>query len=185
MRKSALWAGLVLVTLASTWGGYYFSQRLAPAPAIPSGPVSRDALPRLMAAPLTDLAGQHRTLAEWRGKVLVINLWATWCTPCKEEMPAFSKIQQQTAGNGVQFVGIAIDTAEAVKAFSAQYPVAYPLLLGDSELSALSKELGNSIQGLPFTLILDRTGQPVANRLGRWPEDDLLKRLQPLLAAGV
>lgn len=184
MKKPVLWACLALVTLLSTWGGYHYSQRVLPPATLPSGPVAQDAVPLLLNAPLTDLHGQRRTLAEWRGKVLVINLWATWCTPCKEEMPAFSRIQEQTAGNGVQFIGIAIDSADAVQAFSAQHPVVYPLLLGDSEVSALSKQLGNSLQALPFTLILDREGRPVANRLGRWPEEDLLDRLKPLLAPG-
>ncbi|CAB1370656.1 TlpA family protein disulfide reductase [Denitratisoma oestradiolicum] len=184
MKRPLLRVGLLLVVLASTWGGYYYSQhRLLPTD-IPAGAVVAEAIPRLLAAPLQDLAGQNRTLAEWRGKILVINLWATWCTPCKDEMPAFSRIHQQLSDNGVQFIGVALDSAEAVRAFSVQYPVSYPLLLGESELGALSTQLGNRVQGLPFTLVLDRQGRAVASRLGRWPEEHLRKQLQSLLTTG-
>ncbi len=113
---------------------------------------------------------------------MVVNFWATWCPPCREEIPYFSRLHTDYAAEGVQFVGIAADSAEAVRAFTARTPLAYPSLVGGPGIIELSTELGNDAAGLPFTLILDRNAEPVAIRTGRLPEAELENLLRRQLS---
>ena len=130
---------------------------------------------------LPDLAGTPQSLGQWKGKVLVLNYWATWCPPCREEMPAFSRLHERFAPKGVQFVGISIDSPSKVKQFSEETPVAYPLLISTMDTMQTLADLGNVAQGLPFTVILDREGTLHSTKLGRYDEKSLEKRLQELL----
>jgi thiol-disulfide isomerase/thioredoxin len=77
---------------------------------------------------LTDVDGKAQSLQQWRGKILVLNYWATWCFPCREEMPGFSRLQAKYQDKGVQFVGISIDEAPKIIEFQKETPVSYPLL---------------------------------------------------------
>ena len=145
-------------------------------------PESRRAIDRLFATTLDDQHGHPQTLAQWRGKILVVNFWATWCPPCREEMSYFSRLHADHAAQGVQFVGIAADSTEAVSSFAAREQIAYPLLVGGQKIVELSTELGNHAAGLPFTLILDRNGEPVATRTGRLAEAELENLLRRQLS---
>ncbi len=107
---------------------------------------------------LTDDKGKTQALSQWQGKTLVINFWATWCPPCLEEMPALSRLQEKHAANGVQFIGIALDSAEALRDFAERHPATYPFLLGGTTGADLARQLGNSRLALPYTAILDRSG---------------------------
>ena len=131
---------------------------------------------------LTDVDGKVQGLQQWRGKILVINYWATWCFPCREEMPGFSRLQTKYQDKGVQFVGISIDDAAKIIEFQKETPVSYPLLIGDMKTMTNSAELGNSRQALPFTAVFDRNGQLVMSRLGRWNEADLEPKLLELIS---
>src|SRR5574337_1673050 len=79
---------------------------------------------------LPDLAGKEQPLAQWRGKVLVVNFWATWCAPCREEMPEFIKAQSEYGAKGLQFVGIAVDQADKTEQFAKEIGLNYPTLVG-------------------------------------------------------
>ena len=127
------------------------------------------------AAPL----GKPQAMAQWRGKVLVVNYWASWCAPCVEEMPAFSRLQEKYAARGVQFVGIGIDDAEKMQAFVRRTPVAYPLLVGDA---AGSQTPALQVRGLPTTVVIDRDGRLEGSRLGRLDEATLEPILLRLMA---
>ena len=143
---------------------------------------SRQAIDRLFAMTLDDPRGRPQALAQWRGKVVVVNFWATWCPPCREEMPYFSRLHADYTAQGVQFVGIAVDSAEAVRAFAARQQISYPLLVGGPGIVELSAELGNRVAGLPFTLLLDRNGEPIATRTGRFAEPELENLLRRQLS---
>ena len=143
---------------------------------------SRQAIDRLFATTLADEHGQHQAMAQWRGKILVVNFWATWCPPCREEMPYFSRLHTDYAAQGVQFVGIAVDSAAAVQAFAAREQISYPLLVGGQASVELSAELGNRAAGLPFTLLMDRNGEPIATRTGRFAEAELENLLRRQLS---
>jgi len=120
----------------------------------------------LLAITLPDASGTPQTLAQWRGKVLVVNFWATWCSPCREEMPEFVRAQTDLGARGLQFVGIAIDAPDKVRAFADEIGVNYPSLIGGYGAMELSKTLGNRLMALPFTVVIDRQGAIVHTQLG-------------------
>lgn len=131
---------------------------------------------------LNDLKGQPQALSQWRGKLLIVNYWATWCIPCREEMPGFSRLQDKYHDKGVQFVGISIDNAAKIAEFVKLTPVSYPLLIGDIGVMENSAALGNTRQALPFTAVFDRQGRLVSTKLGRLPEAILERQLIELMA---
>lgn len=131
---------------------------------------------------LADLKGQPQSLGQWQGKVLIINYWATWCLPCREEMPGFSRLQDKYRDKGVQFVGISIDTVDKITEFQKTTAVGYPLLIGDMAAMENSARLGNTRQALPFTAVFDREGRLSATKLGRLSEPELERQLAELIS---
>lgn len=138
--------------------------------------------PPILDLVLKDLKGQPQALGQWRGRLLVVNYWATWCLPCREEMPGFSRLQDKYHDKGVQFVGISIDTAAKITEFVKATPVSYPLLIGDIEVMENTAAFGNRLQALPFTAVFDRQGRLTSTKLGRLPEAELERQLIELLA---
>ena len=134
----------------------------------------------ITALTLPDTTGANQSMSQWRGKILVVNFWATWCPPCREEMPAFSRLAEKHAANGVQFVGISIDTLNNVLDFQKRTPVSYPLLIGTMETVQNTIPLGNNAQALPFTAIFDRSGVLHSVKLGRLAEAELAHTLLAL-----
>jgi peroxiredoxin len=130
---------------------------------------------------LPDTKGKETPLAQWKGKVVVVNFWATWCVPCREEMPEFVVTQRELGGRGVQFVGIAIDQPDKIDAFAAELNLNYPALVGGFGAIELSKTLGNRYGALPFTVIVDRAGRVAHTQLGRLKEPQLRTILTHLL----
>ena len=135
----------------------------------------------LFAIALPDADGHEQALDQWKGKVLVVNFWATWCAPCREEMPEFVKIQRELGGRGLQFVGIAIDEPDKVKEYSTELGLNYPALIGGYGAIELSKTLGNRVGALPFTIIVDRSGRIVHTQLGPLREATLRSIVSQLL----
>jgi len=131
---------------------------------------------------LADLKGQPQALGQWRGKLLIVNYWATWCDPCREEMPGFSRLQEKYRDKDVQFVGISIDNAAKIAEFQKTTPVSYPLLIGDIGVMEKSAALGNTQQALPFTAVFDRQGRLFSTKLGRLAEADLERQLIELMS---
>lgn len=136
---------------------------------------------RLWQAILPDLAGRGQSLGQWRGKVLVVNFWAPWCPPCRQEIPGFIRLQQRYASRGLQFVGVALDTPDKVSAYAEAVGIPYPLLLGEAAAVDLARAAGNHSGGLPYTLILDRQGNPVASHVGALAEERLEALIEPLI----
>ena len=133
---------------------------------------------------LPDLDGRQTALAQWRGKVLIVNFWATWCGPCREEMPRFVEVQKRDAAKGVQFVGIAVDQADKVRDYAREIGLNYPALIGGFGAIELSKALGNELSALPFTIVLDRSGSVVHTQLGPLKAAQLDDLLHTLLRSG-
>lgn len=120
----------------------------------------------LLALSLPDAQGAQQPLRQWQGKVLVVNFWATWCEPCREEMPEFVRAQREFGSRGVQFVGIAVDQPDKVVQFAHELDLNYPALIGGFEAVDVSKDLGNRLAALPFTVILGRDGRIAHTELG-------------------
>lgn len=151
----------------------------APARAADLPPLSHS-LTRLAPQPapalkLKDLDGKLHDLASLRGKVVLINFWATWCPPCKEEMPVFDQLQREFRDRGVQFVGVALDEPDQVRQFLQRSPVGYPILNGDPGGVAWAESLGNTLQVLPFTAVFDRSGTLAQAKAGPFTRDELLE----------
>ncbi|HUW28823.1 MAG TPA: TlpA disulfide reductase family protein [Sulfuriferula sp.] len=182
MKKNLSLILFVLIGLLALGGGYYVYQRNQAPPAVAQSGAGDGASTALFKAEFKDLAGIRQPLSRWRGKVLVVNFWATWCPPCREEIPEFVKLQSKYGAQGLQFVGIAIDETAKVQAYSDQMGINYPVLVGDLDAVALSQATGNRLGGLPYTLILDRSGKIIATELGGLSTAKLEATLKPLLA---
>jgi thiol-disulfide isomerase/thioredoxin len=169
---------IVAIALVAAAAGVYFSwhQRTSL-----SGPIVQTQA-HLARLSLPDPAGRLQSLAQWQGKVLVLNFWATWCSPCREEIPGLIRIQRRFASNGLQIVGIALDSAAKVQNFASEFEINYPLLVGEIDLIDITRPLGNKASGLPFTVILDRSGKIANVHLGGISEEELIRQLRPLLS---
>lgn len=179
MKARLLFAGVgILALLAGTalWLGSRSSDSAGvsiPAGASPAA---------LYTASFSDLQGQSRALGQFQGKILVVNFWATWCAPCREEMPGFVKLQERWKDRNVQFVGLANDDRAKVQRFAEELRINYPLWTGGQEVMELSKRLGNRLGVLPHTVILDAGGRVVDSRVGVYREGLLEERLGALTA---
>ena len=177
-RRGAI--GLVaLVAAASAAGGYAVRRLWVSADADQSN--ARGRADAVFAARFVNLSGSTETLEQWRGRVVVVNFWATWCAPCREEIPVFIRMQSRYGAQGLQFVGIAIDQREPVSAFQREFGMNYPVLLGGLETMELMRSTGNRSGVLPYTLVIDRAGRLASQALGGLKEDRLEAILAPLL----
>ena len=129
--------------------------------------------------------GGSRSLDEFRGKLLVLNFWATWCPPCRAEMPGFSRLQSRWADRNVQFVGLTGDDPETVEHFLRARPVTYPVLVGADVADDWARRLGNVEGGLPFTVILSPDGAVLREKVGLYSEDRLEADLSRLTQTSV
>jgi peroxiredoxin len=126
---------------------------------------------------LADAAGKSTALAQWKGKPLVVNFWATWCDPCVEEMPELSALQKEVQARNIQILGIGVDTATNIAAFADRYHIAYPVYVAGMEGGELSRRMGNKAGGLPFTVLIGADGQVRKTWLGRLKMDELRREL--------
>ena len=173
--KLLQWGALAVVGLVALAAGiHYGTESRAP----DAAPMAAAALNGL-ALPNAD--GVEQRFEQWRGKVVVVNFWATWCAPCREEMPEFIRAQKDLGPKGLQIVGIAVDQADKVRQFASEIGLNYPTLVGGFGAMELSKTLGNTVQALPFTVIVDRKGAIVHTQLGVLKPDKLDAIVRQLL----
>ena len=108
---------------------------------------------------LRNLKGNYESLEDYRGQVVILNFWATWSAPCREEIPVFIELQQKFQSQGLQFVGIALQQAEEVRDFIEEYNVNYPSLIGGDEVIKIASQLGNNIGAIPYTVMINTEGK--------------------------
>lgn len=107
---------------------------------------------------IADLDGRPRSLAEWRGRWLLVNFWASWCAPCMEEIPLLIASQTRYAPRGLQVLGIAMDDPEAVRATVKEKVFNYPTLAGDEAVLTAMEQLGNTLGAIPYTVLISPDG---------------------------
>jgi thiol-disulfide isomerase/thioredoxin len=121
-----------------------------------------------------DLADQPVALLKYRDRPLVLNFWARWCPPCRDEIPDFIRTNTNYKTQGVELVGLALeDQTGPVADFVRQYGIDYPVLLTRDQGYALMAALGNPQQALPFTIVIDRHGNVVARKVGRMSRTEM------------
>ncbi len=169
----AVLAGAVAVIFAAA-GFLFFQWQSGKEPPVAAGP-------HLLAATLKGLDDRPQPLEQWRGKVLVVNFWATWCTPCREEIPVFIQFQSEYEGRGVQLLGIAIDQKERVAPYAKDIGINYPVLIGGLEAMDLARQTGNRAGVLPYTVVVDRQGKAISTTVGVLTRDKLEILVKPLL----
>lgn len=130
---------------------------------------------------LPDLSGVQHNIYEWQGKILIINFWATWCPPCRKEIPEFIALQEQYSNKGLQFIGIAIDEQEAVNQYLNSTKINYPVLIGEDKGVALAHQLGNIVDTVPFTIVVDQHRQIIHRQPGEFSREQILKLIAPLM----
>ena len=128
-----------------------------------------------------DVSDKMLAISDWRGKVLVINFWATWCAPCLQEIPEFMKLQAEYQARGLQFIGVAIDEKQPVQAYLERIGINYPVMVAGDAGITLSQQLGNVISAVPFTVIVSQSGQIVFRQPGELSNAQILEYVTPLL----
>ena len=178
---------LLIIFLAIASAGVGLGLSLLLRPSVPKAVVaSNDNVlevgDRVDAISLPDRDGKPRRLAEWRGKLVVLNFWASWCGPCREEMPMLDAMRLRRASMGVEVIGVASEPAADALGFLKQNPVSYPILINapDDPLD-VSLHLGNTQSVLPYTVLIGRESQILATRMGNFNEQSLENWIKPYL----
>ena len=127
---------------------------------------------------MLDLDGKMRNIREWRGKVVLLNFWATWCPPCKEEIPAFIELQKEYGDRGLQVVGVAVDDEDAVRKFAGQLGINYPVMASEDGTIELAHRYGNKEEVLPYSVFIDKDGNISYTIKGEVSKKDALKLLK-------
>ena len=117
--------------------------------------------------------GESVPMAQFKGRKLAVNFWATWCPPCVEELPMLNAFHQENQAKGWTVVGLAIDQPDAVRRFMIRQPLAFPVAVLGAQGLGLVQSLGNTAGALPYTVVLDAKGDWVQRKLGKVTESDL------------
>ena len=132
----------------------------------PGGPAPLKIPERLPEFSLGGRTGKATSIATWRGKSLIINFWATWCAPCRHEIPLLQSIRREWRDRNVEVVGIAVDYRDKVVAYADELKIAYPLLIGEDDALDVARAFGVDSPAFPFTVFTDQRGEVVALFVG-------------------
>ncbi|MBS0432625.1 MAG: redoxin family protein [Proteobacteria bacterium] len=172
---------LVLASAAACGGWWLQRHLLAPAqtprsaPAIEAAPSSRPSIPVDLVLP--DLDGRPQRLSQWRGQRVLLNFWATWCAPCRKEMPELSAAQKKHPQ--VRIVGVAMDQPQAVREYLKQTPVDYSMLIGIDASPDPSQQFGDNVGALPYSVLIGVDGRVLRSKLGPFDTGELEHWLGP------
>ena len=166
-RRDWLWAaGVAAVAAAGGAGVAVLRQR-------PQDSASSEAEVTFWRSRFDAPDGTSWSPADFAGRALIVNFWATWCPPCLREMPALERFQRAHGGRGWQVLGLAADKLPPVRDYLQRAPVSFPVGMIGLEGIELSRQLGNRAGGLPFTLVIDARGRVVERKMGETNDDQL------------
>ena len=187
MKRTTGVIGAIVLGLAGGAGGYWLYQLTRSPDAVPApsaqsraeaGSVIGTQRP---AFSLPDLAGRPQDVSQWDGQVVLLNFWATWCPPCRREIPAFVDLQQRLGAQGLQIVGVAIDQPQLVEEYGDTMGINYPSLVGETDALEVAKAYGNAFGQLPYSVIIGRDGTIENVHRGELKREDAEALLEPLL----
>lgn len=180
-------AGLAAIALAALGAGYYFGRgQPAPEPEAPPARATSQVPEVRPVFTLADADGRPRSITEWDGKALMINFWATWCPPCRREIPLLNALRAEYLPRGFEIVGVAVDFRDDVVAYMNDTPIDYPVLIGEQDGLDAARAFGMETMGFPFTIFTDAGGRIVTVHVGELhrPEAELILSAVEDLQAG-
>ncbi|ATQ75234.1 alkyl hydroperoxide reductase [Massilia violaceinigra] len=187
MNKQTLFTFAGIAVLAGALGAYVgvrHKQEPAVASTTPAtGPAAGAAgtpVESLFAETMNDPAGKAQSLAQWKGKPLVVNFWAPWCPPCVEEMPELADVAREHSAKNINVIGIGIDSPTNIAEFATKFKITYPIYVAGISGTDLSRKFGNSAGGLPYTVLIGADGLVKKTYLGRIKFDELKADLAAL-----
>jgi thiol-disulfide isomerase/thioredoxin len=187
LPRGVQWAGFVVVAALTGLGAYLASRDLlAPEPP-PVERIRPAVIPeRRPDVTLADRDGKPHALSEWDGKALVINFWATWCAPCRREIPLLNALAREHREQGVEVIGIAVDFRDDVLQYLQKMPIDYTVLIGEQNGMDAARAFGMDTIGLPFTAFTDSSGRIATIHVGelRRPQAELILALVREVDAG-
>ena len=180
MTKRQLHLTAVVVALVAGGLGFWLATREQPV--LPPAPESIAVAPEFRPDfTLAGIDGTQRRSTEFAGKAVIFNFWATWCGPCRREIPLLNALQIEHAAEGLQIVGIALDTQENVVAYQKETPLQYISLYGELDAMAVGQAFGLDLYGLPVSVFTDKTGRIVAVHTGELTKADAAGYLAKIL----
>jgi len=158
----------IAVSAMAAGAAFYLYRQQPPAPvAAPTPEVDAAQLAATLPGfQLADRAGQLKSLQDWPNQALIVNFWATWCAPCRREIPLLQQLQRDHGAEGFQVIGIAVDFRDKVLAYADEMKIEYPLLIGEQEALDAAAAFGVEAVGFPFTVFSDRQGRIVTAHMG-------------------
>jgi thiol-disulfide isomerase/thioredoxin len=168
LNKKRLSAYVLVAAAFTTLGAIAAVKKETRQDAAPAGPAAS-----LYSQSLNDLSGKPQALAQWKGKPLLVNFWASWCAPCVQEMPELSALAAKDGGKRFHVIGIGIDSPSNLVQFTQKTKVAYPLYVGGIGATDLARGLGNDKGGLPYTVLIGADGKVIKTYLGKLKFDQL------------
>ena len=180
-NKQRIFVGLVA---AIGLVGGFFAAQIINKPSLPQ-PGQAAAMPKQMVEfTLPDIDGKLHNINQWRGKLILLNFWATWCPPCREEIPLFIDMQEKYGKRGLQIIGVAIDSKQAVENYPDFAFMNYPVLIGQEKVMAIMKQYGNRIGSLPYSVVIDPQGRVLGRKIGAYKRSEIEALLDGLLLTG-